>query len=476
MTPRPNPGRWPLSGTGLRARIVRPFLLVTSLALIIAVAAFGLALDKILVRAASDAVLTRTDQLVTDISSGDRPQDALSAHHSSGLLVQVEEDGRLVAQTDAHLPALISTVGPDASGRVHARQQVLDLGDGVSPYYVATARFAAHGHTYRIATAAPLKTSGDIIDHAVLALTLVALLLLAASTWGIHRVVSRALAPVERIRSDVDHIRAQGGFDRVRVPATGDEIERLAVTMNDMLTRLESADASQRRFISDASHELRSPLTTIRLLSEMDAATDENAAIINREAIRLQTLVDDMLMLTKATDGHLVLRWDEVDADDIVGSETRRLRRITDAEVTSSLTPVRMVADADKLTQVVRNLLDNAARHAESQIAVALSAQSDEAVLTVDNDGAVVEPAQRERIFERFTRLGEARDRDSGGSGLGLAITAAIVKAHGGSVRTLEAPNGWCRFEVRIPQHPTSAEVTQPPSAGSPLPGPSAAN
>ena len=138
---------------------------------------------------------------------------------------------------------------------------------------------------------------GIAVGSVMFLLALTAGCLLVVTGWGIHRVVGRALAPVERIRLDVERIRSSHRPERVTVPATGDEIERLAITMNAMLDRLDAADASQRAFISDASHELRSPLATIRILTETDAEPSESTRVIHAETLRLQGIVESLLAL-----------------------------------------------------------------------------------------------------------------------------------------------------------------------------------
>ena len=470
---RPQPSlRRALTGPGLRARIVRPFFAVATLALVLAVAIVGVTLDRILTTATADSLATTTQHIVDDLHASQPLGHTLEGHRREGLIVQLLQDGAPYAQSRlANTVKLIDSPPPTDS--IQTSHAFIDDASHLGPYLVAQTRTRAYGHTYDVAVATPLKASGDIIDKAILALSATAVTLLIAATFAIRRAVSRALQPVESIRSDVDAVRQRGGVEQIRVPRTGDEVERLATTMNDMLERLAAADASQRAFMSDASHELRSPLTTIRLLSEMDAPYSENADLIHTEAIRLQNLVDDLLLLTKAADGQLPLRLSELDCDDVVNAEVKRLRKLGHRVETSRLAPARLTADADKLTQVVRNLADNAARHATSAIRLGVGVDGfsssaavdgsserqrhqtesgeETCVITVDNDGSPVPVEDREIIFDRFTRLAESRDRDSGGSGLGLAITAAIVEAHHGTVRACEAPDGWCRFEVRLP-------------------------
>jgi signal transduction histidine kinase len=164
----------------------------------------------------------------------------------------------------------------------------------------------------------------------------------------------------------------------------------------------------------------------------------------------MQRLVDDLLLLAKADDG-LPLRIEEVDLDDLVEAEVRRLRATAEVSVTASIAAARVMGDRLRLAQVVRNLVDNAVAHSRGAIALAVSSNADGVVLTVDNDGPAIPEDKRELVFDRFARLEESRARDHGGSGLGLAIVRTLVEAHGGTVRAAETPVGTCRFDVRLP-------------------------
>jgi signal transduction histidine kinase len=280
------------------------------------------------------------------------------------------------------------------------------------------------------------------------------LAVVGVTTW---RVAGRALAPVEAMRAEVEAISTKELHRRVPDPPGRDEIARLASTMNRMLARLESGQRRQRRFVSDASHELRSPVATIRQHTEVAQShpeqtnVDELVEVVLAETLRLQRLVDDLLLLAKMDEGTLQRRNEPVDLDDILLEEIDRLRATTDLRVDAKgVSAGRVDGDPTQLRKLIRNLVDNAARHARSAVAMSLSESSQEVVVTVDDDGAGVPEAERGRIFERFVRLDEARDRDSGGGGLGLAIVAEIAAGHGGLVEVGEGPLGGARFEVRF--------------------------
>ncbi|GIE95314.1 sensor histidine kinase [Paractinoplanes rishiriensis] len=275
------------------------------------------------------------------------------------------------------------------------------------------------------------------------------LLLVGGTTW---MVVTRALTPVERIRREVEEITGDRLDRRVPEPASRDEIHRLAKTMNQMLIRLQDARERQQQFVADASHELRSPLASIRQAAEIAGAhpgalpEGELAEAVLEESGRMQRLVEQLLLLTHT--GVVSSPRQDLDLDDLALAEARRVGRSGLVVDTSGVGGGRVRGDATALAQVVRNLVDNAARHASARIAVAVREAPGGVVLSVEDDGRGIPPDQRERVFERFVRLDEARARDAGGSGLGLAIVKETVVAHGGTVTVGESALGGARFEV----------------------------
>jgi signal transduction histidine kinase len=284
------------------------------------------------------------------------------------------------------------------------------------------------------------------------------LVVVGVVTW---RVVGRALSPVDAIGSEVEAISNKELHRRVSEPSGKDEISRLAATMNRMLARLEAGRLRERRFVSDASHELRSPVATIRQHAEValshpeQTSTEDLAGIVLDEDARLQRLVEDLLLLTRIDEGTLELRAQSVDLDDLMFEEAARLRGATELKIdVGAVSAGRVRGDREKLGRLIRNLTDNAARHARTKIALSLAERNGEVVLGVDDDGAGIDEAEREHIFDRFVRLDEARDRDSGGSGLGLAIVREVAAFHGGSVAMMESGLGGTAIEVRLPHHP----------------------
>lgn len=227
------------------------------------------------------------------------------------------------------------------------------------------------------------------------------------------------------------------------------------------LRPVEVANQRQRQFVADASHELRTPLTRIRSEVEVDLSNPDKADLLRThrlvlsEAIGLQELVDDLLLLAHSDAGQTPSQRGPVDLDDLVLDEVRRSSSTTAVAVDlSRVSGGQVLGDADQLRRVVRNLIDNAVRHATSRVTVELGEQADAVVLAVTDDGPGIPPDETERVFERFTRLDNARTPGSGGTGLGLAITRDIVEGHGGAVFVDGGHEGGARLVVRLPLAP----------------------
>jgi signal transduction histidine kinase len=279
--------------------------------------------------------------------------------------------------------------------------------------------------------------------------------LVALAAWYF---TGRALRPVEAIRLEAESITGTTMDRRVPEPDTDDEVGRLARTMNAMLDRLETSSQRQRRFVSDASHELRSPLASIRTNLEVALHNPDRAdwpEVAQRalaEDVRMEDTVSELLDLARLDESEGPAPIDtlpEVDLDELVLDDTVQQRRVT--VDTSRLSAGRVHGRRDQLQRVIRNLLDNAARHASSTVAVGLVTDDHVVELTVDDDGPGIRPEERDLVFERFTRLDDGRARDAGGLGLGLSMVKAITEHHGGTVVIEDAPIGGARLRVRLP-------------------------
>lgn len=269
--------------------------------------------------------------------------------------------------------------------------------------------------------------------------------------------VGRALRPVYAMRTALAEMSSASRHRRVPEPGTGDEVDELARTMNSLLDRLELAAERQHRFVSDASHELRSPVASIRTTVEVaqrraaDADWPDVARRVLADDARLEQMVDELLELARLDESGDPVPETVVDLDDLVLDEVDRLRdRVT--VLTDGVSAGRVCGSRSQLERVVRNLGDNAARHARTTVALALSGNETIVQLTVDDDGPGVPIADRERVFERFTRLENGRGRDAGGAGLGLAMVRAIVERHAGTVALHASERlGGARLVVTLP-------------------------
>lgn len=365
----------------------------------------------------------------------------------------------------------------DAAGRVVRRSTsapdtplipLSDVGGGLriglpgraSPY--GQIRFSAQtldgpDGRYTILVGEGSATIVSTVRTVVIALALAAPVVIGVSGAATYLLVRRSLRSVDAIRSRVSEITTSDLAERVPVPASKDEIAALAVTMNEMLARIEAGHAAQQRFVGDASHELRSPLTTIISALEVAAAHPEvfdaqlAARTIIPEAQRMKALIDDLLLLARADERGMTVARDDVDVDDLAAAEVERVRRASGLAVRADIAPARAVGDAGAVSRVLRNLVDNAARHAGSLVEVRVAPRGGRVVVTVFDDGPGIPADQRERVFDRFVRLDPDRSRSAGGTGLGLAIVREIVLAHGGSVTIGDRDGVGTVVEVQLP-------------------------
>jgi signal transduction histidine kinase len=302
---------------------------------------------------------------------------------------------------------------------------------------------------------ADLTNSVHVLRRTLLVTFPLLVIVLALVAW---RVVGATLRPVEALRAGAEDITGGTRAGRLPVPDSRDEIHRLAVTLNDMLHRMDKARARQRAFVADAAHELRSPLTNMRTELEVaqrlpdttdwPALTDDLLTDVDR----LSRLVDDLLLLARADDATTrpaARAAETVELGQLLSEVAARYPAV-DYERPAVPRPVR--GDRDAIGRVVANLLDNAVRHANASIRLAVTADGAYQMISVSDDGPGIPAADRERVFDRFTRLDDARARDAGGSGLGLAIVRELVRRHGGTVALKGAsPPPGLRVDVRLP-------------------------
>ncbi|WP_262380103.1 sensor histidine kinase [Nonomuraea sp. PA05] len=382
------------------------------------------------------------------------PQDGLD-----GLQV-VDPRGRPVAWSPAMAGAPRLTTQLPRRNMANDFAKLCDLPrfPGECKTVVALVAYQPEGEwvIYGIGPAVPWYVAPQVIAfQAAVTAALVAL-----AWFGVSRVVARTLRPVSSITKRLAEISEGGGGMRVPVPETDDEIRALAETGNRTLERLESALEQlqvamerQRQFAADASHDLRSPITAMRaqiedaLLHPEDTDWPETGNEVLTSLDRLQAIVADLLTLSRLDAGAPDER-EPLDLSELAAAETARPR--SKQVVTTLQTGVTVNGDRLRLARLLTNLLDNAERHAESQIIVTVRRQGDEAVLEVVDDGTGIAPEHRELVFQRFTRLDASRSRDAGGTGLGLPIAREIATAHLGTL-TIEDSGTGARFVLRLP-------------------------
>lgn len=286
-----------------------------------------------------------------------------------------------------------------------------------------------------------------VLTRAALIGAPIAVLLLALSTYFVTSLTLRSVAALRHGAADITAAGLSG--QRLPVPSAQDEIHRLAVTLNQMLDRIESATARQRTFVGDAAHELRSPLASLRVQLEVAQRMGPNTDwpdLIDDVLIdvdRLDRLVEDLLALARLDEtGAGSRRQEPVDLGSLARSMIGNYEHARVPVVLDETPRVTVVGDQDGLHRVLVNLVDNAVRYARTEVRVRVSAADGQAVLTVTDDGPGLPESERERVFDRFYRAELSRSRDSGGTGLGLPIVRDLVRAHGGSVRLTARPDG----------------------------------
>jgi signal transduction histidine kinase len=439
----------------LRFRLTVAAAAVFALALALSAWLLVDVLGRVLVASVDEAAHAHAREIRTQADAGTLPT---LIPVSDGLIVQVlDPAGRITHATADAWRAGPLLAGDDLAG---AR-------DGDRGRFARGQPYGVHGplrcvavRTERGMTVIVARSFGDAVEtvgaatHLLLLGTPGVLVLLATASWII---IGRTLHPIAALRRGAAEISETARSRRLPVPEARDEVHSLATTLNDMLARLEAAETRQRALISDAAHELRSPLASIRLQLEVALGHPERqdwretAEGVLEDTLRLSRLAEDLLALARLDErGGVPGRSDPVDLAEVVA---QTVERYGEAGVVwqGAGEPVRVRGDALDLGRVLTNLIDNAVRHAAAKVEVGLRTEGADVVLTVTDDGPGIPATDRERVFDRFTRLDSARSRDEGGAGLGLAIVRETVRAHGGSVLLDDAAPG-VRAVVRLPR------------------------
>jgi signal transduction histidine kinase len=466
-------GRW---SWGVSARSALVAATVVFVALTAAGAILAVVLYRSMLSGIDDTAAARVGQLAASLetsgAAGVDP-DLLSTDERILAVQVITPEGTVVRR---------SRSAPDTP-----MVPISEIGDGLhigmpehdSPY--GQIRFSAQtvdgpGGRYTVLVGEGSQVVFATVKAVVIALALAAPIVVAVSAAMTYLLVSRSMRSVDAIRTRVAEISTSDLTERVPVPEKRDEISALALTMNEMLARIEAGHSAQQRFVGDASHELRTPLTAIRgnvdvLLRQarLDGRrldpTDLTSALddVRRESDRMRRLLDDLLLLARADadagkdpTGTAPIHRDWVRLDEIAAEAVRSAEALASGQVLELEAPrsVEVPGDPNRLHQLLMILLDNAIRHTPpgGRIRVAVAATPDgRARVAVRDEGEGIAPEHLPHLFERFYRADGARGRSSGGTGLGLAIAQAICRAHGGEISVISAPDQGATFLVTLP-------------------------
>jgi len=455
----PSPARRGLLRS-VRARVTLTAAVVTAAALAVAGWLLVRSVEEAQLSAAEEDLALLLDRIAGRLAAGASPEDSVRPGELATNLVEI-------AYADGTSVEVVPAAGADGIGVVPGARRAPGVPPGSPSEPVAARRTVdtPDGEVTMTATAPvdrEVARSVEAVERALaIGLPLLVGLVALVAWWT----VGRALRPVERIRAEADVIGAASLHRRVPEPDTGDEVHRLSRTMNAMLDRLEGSITRQRQFVADASHELRNPVAAMRI--ELEAALCEGdladwpevAHTVLATEARLEGLLSDLLVLAAEDEGAAPPPGTDVDLHQLVVAEVGRRGGGTSVSSIEAAGRVVAAGSRSQLERALANLVDNAERHAADQVRIGVSARDGRAEVWVDDDGTGIPPDDRERVFERFTRLDGSRARDQGGTGLGLAVVRSIAARHRGTVRVEDSPLGGARFVIDLP-------AAEPPAAG----------
>jgi signal transduction histidine kinase len=440
---------------GVRVRITLIAMVVVLVVLVITGVVLVDAQRRSLTASLDEALEQGADRTEEIIEQEGVPS-AVGGFGDDDTAVQVVDDGIVVVSTanvDGAAPIALSPDGDDE--RIVS---VDDLPHEEGEFRVLSRVVDGPTGDLTILVGAPTDDIDEAVATLAASLTIavpIVVLVLGGLVWVL---VGRTLRPVDDIRAEVAAINASELDRRVPEPATDDEIARLARTMNEMLERVERSVERQQAFVADASHELRTPLTRMRSELEVDVAHPDRSDLLAThrsvldETVALERLLDDLLVLARLDSAPPGVGEELVDLDEVVVRCARRGESRVPVDV-SAVQPVRVRGRGAQLARAVGNVVDNAVRHAATEVTCDLVATDGTAVLVIADDGPGIPPEDAERVFERFTRIDESRSSATGGAGLGLAIAREIVVRHGGDIRA--EPGTGARLVIRLPLAPT---------------------
>lgn len=441
----------------IRARTTLVASLAVALTLVVASVAVVLILRRTLVQNIDEVADLRAEDVVALARQGLLPH-TLANLEDEDAAVQVVDDNDTVLAATANLAGegRLTTFVPGRHSTARTLRGVPGIGSHEARVTAMRSRADGSFVTVYVATSLePVDETLSIVRGLLLVGGPIVFIAVSLVCW---LVVGRTLRPVAAIRQEAADITTADLSRRVPEPPNVDEIGMLARTINEMLERIERGAKQQRRFVSDASHELRSPLAATRTDLEVALAHPDQsdwpttATGVLEDNRRMERLVEDLLFLARVDEGYLPQPGVLVDFNDVVLSEVTRLRPYGGPSIdATNVSGAAVVGHREDLRRLVRNLVENAQRHAAKTVSLRLGTGDGTVMLDVADDGPGIPAAARKEIFERFARLDEARDAESGGSGLGLSIAREIAEQHGGSIDVGTAPDGGALFTVRLP-------------------------
>ena len=358
----------------------------------------------------------------------------------------------------AEVPALTQPPGTEFSRKVALSGQQTLLVTAL------TFRTPAKNTTYVVEFGAPLEPVEAMLDHLFLLITLGLPLAVAVITAGGYWLIRRALKPVQQITRAAERITQANLSERLPVSSTGDQLERLSLSLNRMIARLDEAFQNSKRFVADASHELRTPLTILRgelenLVEEprLDAESRERVASLLEDVVQLSKIVEQLFTLSRLDAGEAQTEWTRFDLSELARTTAEQMSLLAEdkgiAISCQASRPMPVEGDRVRLKQVVVNLLDNAIKYTPEKGAIQLrvGASNGHAVLEVEDNGVGIPRDALPHVFERFYRVDQIRSNGSDGAGLGLSIVKSICTAHGAEVEATSVPKVGSCFRVKLP-------------------------
>jgi heavy metal sensor kinase len=358
-------------------------------------------------------------------------------------------------------PAEVSVFAP-AQDTESVRKQKLS---GGSTMLITSLNFKSAGNPdYLVEFGVLLNPAETMLNHLFLQLAVGLPLAVGIITVGGYFLLQRALRPVERITHAAEQITQLNLSERLPVTRSGDELEQLSIALNRMIARLDDAFQNSKRFVADASHDLRTPLTILR--GELESMVDdphladelrERLASLLEEAIHLSKIVEQLFTLTQLDSGEQRKEWTRFDLAELVHTTADQMSLLAEDKRISlsceASEPAYVQGDRSRIKQVIVNLLDNAIKYtpAMGKVRINVHGLNGHAVLEVEDNGIGIPPDALPHVFERFYRVDKARSADAESAGLGLSIVKAICAAHGAEVEATSVPKAGSRFVVKLP-------------------------